>query len=281
MTEVSLVALRCRTSARTGALARGVDELSPLLAERLGVGARRIGSPSPGRAGGWEDDLRAAHGCLLEAGGQVDDALEEGRVPVLCADDCTVALSTLPTAARRRPDARLLWLDAHADLNTPRTTASGYLGGMALAGACGLWDAGFAGGADPERVVLVGARDVEPAERELLERLPLTAIGASVEALVATQNALDRAPVYVHLDLDVLDPEAFSAVELPAPGGLRPEKLYDLLEAVTDECELVGLEITAFCAPADELERRAAASTVLEAIEPLLAAVEERAHVHN
>ena len=79
----------------------------------------------------------------------------------------------------------------------------------------------------------------------------MTVIGASpVETLVAVKNALDGAPVYVHLDLDVLDPEIFPA-RFPAPGGFAPEKLFDLLEAVVDDCELVGVEVTSFEAPDD------------------------------
>lgn len=277
---VSLVALRCRTSDRTSALIAGVDELAPLVAERLGVEPRAIGSPSEPRAGAWEDDLRASRGCVLEAGGQVDDALDAGRLPVLLAGDCSVALTTLPTVARHRPEARILWLDAHGDFNTPATTTSGYLSGMALAGACGLWKTGFEGAVAPERVVLAGVRELEPAERDRLERSAVTVIGTSLETLVATQNALDREPVYVHLDLDVLDPESFPA-EFPAPGGLAPDKLYDLFEAIAGECEVVGLEVTAFCAPADAVERRAAARTALAAIEPLLEAVERGAHVSH
>jgi arginase family enzyme len=273
----SLVALRCRTSDRSEGPVRGVDALAPLVARRLGAEARPIGSPSPPRIAAWEEDLRDAAGCLLEAGGQVDDALEAGRVPILLAGECAIALATLPVVARTRPDARVLWLDGHADFNTPRTTESGYLSGMALSGACGLWPTGFDGGVAPERVVLAGVRDVDEEERRLLERSAATAIGASLETLVATQNALDRAPVYVHLDLDVIDPEAFPA-EFPAPGGLAPEKLYDLLEAVAGQCELVGLEVTAFCAPADELERAAAADTAARAIEPLLDAAVSGAH---
>ena len=178
---------------------------------------------------------------------------------MLLAAECSIALTTLPAVLAGRPDARVLWLDAHADFNTPDSTPSGYLGGMALAGACGLWDAGL--GREPippERVVLAGVRDLDPPEREALEGGPVTVIGASpVETLVAVKNALDGAPVYVHLDLDVIDPESFPA-QFPAPGGLAPDKLYDVLEAVVAESELVGMEVTAFEAPEDELERRAA-----------------------
>jgi arginase len=278
MTEVSLVALRCRTSDRTPGGARGVEALTSLLAKRLGTEPRAIGTTGEPRSARFDEDLRDSRGCLLEAGGQVDDALAAGRLPVLVAGDCSVALTTLPAALRHRPDARVLWLDAHADFNAPDTTTSGFLGGMCLAGACGVWDAGFGETIGSGRVVLAGVRDLDGGERRLLERSDATVIGASLETLVFAQNALDRAPVYLHLDLDVLDPKSFPA-QFPAPNGLEPDKLYDLLEAVAGECPLVGVEVTAFEAPEDELERQVAASTALHVLEPLLAAVEEEVDV--
>ena len=101
-------------------------------------------------------------------------------------------------------------------------------------------------------------RDLDPAEREALEAGPVTVIGASpVETLVAVSNALDRAPVYVHLDLDVIDPEQMPA-QFPAPDGLMAEKLFDVLEAVAETSELVGLEVTASSHPTTAEERQAA-----------------------
>ena len=276
---ISLVGLRCRTSDRTAGGSRGVDALAPLLGKRLGREPRMIGTPGEPRAARFEDDLRDSRGCLLEAGGQVDDALSGGNFPLLLAGDCSICLTTLPTVLGHRPDARVLWLDAHADYNIPETTPSGFLGGMCLAGACGEWETGLAGPIRPERVVLAGVRELDGGERELLERGDATVIGSSVvETLVAVQNALDAAPVYVHLDLDVLDPQVFPA-QFPAPGGLAPEKLYDLLEAVTEECELVGVEVTAFEAPEDPEEREEAAAVALHVLEPLLDAIPEEAHV--
>ena len=257
------VAMLCRISERAPHATR---ELAEALAEE----PRFIGSEDAPRTADWQDDLRDARGCLLEAGGQVDDALEAGRFPLLVAGDCSVALTTLAAVRRHRPDARVLWCDAHGDFNTPDTTASGFLGGMSLAGAVGLWDAGL--GVEPfpaDRVVMAGVRDLDAAERELLERSDVTVVGAGLDTLVAVQNALDRSPVYVHLDVDVLDPEHMPA-QFPVPGGLRPDKLYDLLEAVSDECEIVGVEVTAFV-DADH------ADTVASVLEPIL----KEAHVHH
>ena len=269
--SAAVIALQCRTSDRTPHAIRGVQTLAPLVGKRLGVEPRLIGSP-PTQTGAarFGDDLRESRGCLLEAGGQVDDALAAGRPPVLLAAECSVALTTLPAALRHRPEARVLWLDAHGDSNTPDTTESGYLGGMSLSAACGAWEHGLAEPIPAERVILAGVRDLDAEERVLLERSATTVIGASVvETLVAVKNALDGAPVYVHLDVDVLDPEELPA-QFPVPGGLSADKLYDLMEAVAEDSELVGLEVTSFEAPEDEDELADAAECVMRVIDPLL-----------
>jgi arginase len=259
----SVVGLRCRTSDQTPDAGLGVAALAPELAERLSVEARMIGTPGDPSHRRYDDDLADSRGCLLEAGGQVDDALAARRFPALVAGDCSIALTTLPALARNRPDAKVLWLDAHGDFNTPDTTPSGFLGGMCLAGACGHWDAGL--GQEPlpvERLVLCGVRDLDDAEREALERGRVTVIGAALETLVYAVNALDDAPVYVHLDLDVLDPEVMPA-RYPSGGGLSQEKLYDLLDAVAEACEVVGVEITC-------LEDPERAGLVADTVAPLL-----------
>ena len=267
---VSLVALRCRTADRFAGAPRGVEVLAPLVAGALGVEARFIGTPGEIRETRYDEDLREARGCLLEAGGQVDDALSGGRVPVIAAADCSIAVTTLPAVLRHRPDAMVLWLDAHGDYNTPDTSGSGYLGGMCLAGACGEWDVGLGDTIAADRLVLAGVRDLDSGERELLERSQATVIGASVvETLVAVKNALDGAPVFIHLDLDVLDPEEFPAV-FPTPGGLSSDKLYDLMEAVAEDSELVGIEVTAFEAPGDPDELADAAETAMRVLDPIL-----------
>ena len=268
---ISLVALRCRTADRFPGAPRGVEILAPLVGGALGVEPRFIGSPGEVRETRYDEDLTESRGCLLEAGGQVDDALSGGNTPVLLAADCAVAATTLPAVVRHRPDARILWLDGHGDYNTPATSGSGYLGGMCLSAATGEWDAGLIGDAvRADQVVLAGVRDLDPGERELLERSPVTVIGASpVETLVAAKNALEGAPVFVHFDTDVIDPEHFPAA-VPAPGGLHPDKLYDLFDSVLEDSELLGIEITNFDAPDDEEARAIATETAMHVLEPVL-----------
>ena len=225
------------------------------LADALGVEARFIGEPDEPRKQHWKAALQESRGCLLEAGGQVDDALAAGNFPLLIAGDCSIGLTTLAAVARHRPDARVLWLDTHGDFHTPETTQSDFLGGMALAGAVGLWDAGVAPAFPAARVVLAGVSDLDEPERGNIERSGATVVGAGLDTLVAVQNAIDSAPVYVHFDSYVLD-------------SIRAEKLYDLLEAVADESEIVGLQLN--------IEPEYVEGTV-GSIEPLL----KEAHVHN
>ncbi len=264
--DPAVIALCCRTSDRTAAGSVGAAALAAVLAERLVTTHRLVGSPAEGADSAWEEDLRDSRGCILEAGGQVEDAITGGRLPVLCAGDCTISLTTLPTVARLEPDARVLWLDAHGDFNTPQTTRSGFLGGMCLAGACGRWDAGFDGTLDPARVVMVGARDVEAGERAELDFAGVLRL----ERFSAIADAVDGRPLYVHLDLDVLDPEVFPA-RFPAPGGLSDDGLRRLLDEVCMAAgRVVGVEVTAFEAPDDAADRVRLAELAADAIMPLL-----------
>jgi arginase family enzyme len=228
-----LVALLCRTSDRDADGMLGAAALGEAL------GARAIGSPGTPRDTSYTEDLAEARGCLLEAGGQLDDAFEAGKVPVLLAGTCSICVSTLPIVARHHPDALILWLDAHADFNTPETSQSQFLGGMGLAGACGLWDTGFGAGLDPARVVMFGVRDVEGGERVLLERQGV----GTVDRPGALADLLDARKVFIHLDLDILDPEVLPS-GFPADGGLDFEQLRRLLDLVAGAADVIGAEVT-------------------------------------
>jgi arginase len=262
-----LIHLRCRTSDRTRGAGRGAATLAAELGGRYGVQAREIGSPEPPRPGHFSDDLRDSRGCILEAGGQVEDALADGEFPVLLASDCSVSLTTFAGVLVHEPHARFLWLDAHGDFNTPDTTPSGYLGGMCLAAACGRWDAGFPAAVDPARVVLCGVRDLDGGERVELER-------AGVLPPIRPSQApelLRGHPVYVHLDMDVLDPGILPA-QFPAPHGLSDAGLRSLVAEVSAAARIVGIEVTAFEAPDGAEDRARLARLIGDCLAPMVPA---------
>ena len=260
--RASVVAMRCRAGAPEGPTARGVEQLSQSIGRLTGAPPRPIGSfaPVPSHYG---EDLAASRGCLLEAGGQVEDAIGAGARPVLVAGDAAIGLATLPALCAQRADARVLWLSSRASFHTPQTSPDGALAGMALAGACGRWGTGFEGSIAGDRVVLCGADDLAAAEREPLAAAGVTVIGSTLETLVFLQNALDGGAAYVHLGLDVLG----SAGD---DGALSQEKLFDLLDAVADSCEVLGLEVIGMVAPDGDEAARGAADEVAALLAPLL-----------
>ena len=257
---LSVTVLRCRTSDRTHGGALGAEALGVA----LDPDARLVGTRGEARIANWDDDLRDSRGCLLEAGGQVDDMLAAGRFPVLTSSDCSICMTTFHALIRHRPLARVLWLDAHGDFNTPDTTPSGFLGGMCLSAACGRWDAGFEPSIEPGRVLMCGVRDLDPGERVLVETA-----GVPIARPSEVADALRDQEVYIHLDLDVLDPDILPA-QFPVPHGLSDTGLRTLFGEVTRASTVVGLEITAFEAPEDDEERARRVALIASILGPLL-----------
>jgi arginase len=207
--------LRARTSDRTNGAGAGAEALARVL------GGAIVGEAEPGVPRDWHADLETSRPVLAAAAAA---AAEQG---VITASDCTICIGTFPAVVAREPSVRFLWLDAHGDFNTPDTTPSGFLGGMCLSAACGVWTDGRV---DPARVHMVGVRDLDEDEREVVAR-------AGVRMGVPHHG-----PIYVHLDCDVLDPSVHRA-QFPVPGGMGLEGLGALLAGLGDR--VVGVEVTA------------------------------------
>jgi arginase len=257
---MSVTVLRCRTSDRTSGGALGAEALGVA----LDPDARLVGTAGEARIANWDEDLRDSRGCILEAGGQVDDMLTAEHFPVLTSSDCTICMTTFQAVIRHRSNARVLWLDAHGDFNTPDTTPSGFLGGMCLSAACGRWDSGFEPSIEPGRVLMCGVRDLDPGERVLVETAGVANLRPSEVA-----NALRGEDVYIHLDLDVLDPEILPS-QFAVPRGLSDTGLRTLLGEVRRSSTVIGLEITAFEAPQDDEERARRVALIASILGPLL-----------
>ncbi|MFF3920562.1 arginase family protein [Streptomyces sp. NPDC001852] len=246
---------------RAPALPAGCRALSLLAAEVLDAPVREIEVAS---ANGDRDGRIAHHAALTTNFKAQRTALSEAAGPVLTiGGDCSVELAPLE-AARRRHGARLtaLWFNAHADLNTPETSPSGAFHGMVLRAAFGDGDQALV--ADPPlakwQVALFGVRNLDAAEQELLPIIRHTSLDGPRE-------------LYLHIDLDVLDPAEFSGLNCPEPGGLTIEELAAAIRSLTADASglrrpIVGAGITE-CVTADPAELRKL-TPVLEAVGTLL-----------
>ncbi|MEW6336481.1 MAG: arginase [Acidobacteriota bacterium] len=183
-------------------------------------------------------------------------ALPPEVFPIALGGDHSIAMGSVPGASRGERTG-VVWIDAHADFNVPETSPSGNIHGMPLAALCGLGEASLAsiGGAvpavRPEDVAIVGARSVDPGERELLRRLGVSVwtmkevdrqgIPRIADEIVARMRHLPR--VHVSLDADALDPEVAPGVGTPVPGGLTYREAHLLMELLHDARVATSLDL--------------------------------------
>ena len=194
--------------------------------------------------------------CELIAA-RVADATRRGATPLVLGGDHSVALGTLGGLASVHGAGGVLWIDAHSDINTPETSPSGNVHGMALAAALGLAGPGFESEAwplpavDPKRVALVGTRLLDDGERALLRDAGVRVFTMSEIDRIgierAVRESLDRVagPGFVHvsLDMDVLDPEIAPGVGTPVRGGLTYREAHLALELVAESGVAGSLEV--------------------------------------
>jgi arginase len=224
--------------------------------ERLGhrVELHRV---RPSRA--EPEELNAVLELNRALAAQVRAAAQVGSAPLVLAGCCNSALGTLGALAGE--DIGVIWFDAHGDFNTPATSPSGFLDGMGLSLCAGLCHReplnrfGLLRPVAPARIAHIGGRDFDPGERDALERLGGQVVTASrlrqgrVEAeLTPILNQLGSrvSEVYLHVDIDVLDPERYPANQFPAPGALMLEELIAALEMIGSRLQVRAAALTAY-----------------------------------
>jgi len=188
----------------------------------------------------------------------VADVVGNGALPLVLGGDHSIALGTLAGLRRAAGEpGGGIWIDAHGDLNTPGTSPSGNVHGMPLAAALGLAGEGFSHPAlelpavDPGRVVLLGVRSLDPAERVLIRETGIRAITMTEIDRIgierAVLEAIDRAsgPGFVHvsLDLDAIDPEVAPGVGTPVQGGLTYREAHLACEDLAESGLVGSLEL--------------------------------------
>lgn len=203
-------------------------------------------------------EIAAANRALAE---RVEASLEAGAVPVVLGGDHSIAIGSIAGvsawARARDRDVGLLWFDAHADLNTPETTPSGNIHGMPLAVALGHGDpvltgiGGFSPKVKEHRVVLIGARDLDRGERELIGETGIRVftmreideqgiVPVLEEALaIVGEGTLG---FHVSLDMDFIDPHFAPGVGTTVKGGFDYREGHLALEMVSDSDGMLSID---------------------------------------
>lgn len=235
------------TEPRFAGLGAAPAALGGSMVERLRP-AKRVRIPFQPRDR-WLSASRETCRTLADA---VGASLDAGALPVVVGGECTLVAGTITGALGREPDLILLYFDAHADFHTLATTPSHHVGGMCLAHVCGrtvaplLWPGVRT--IDDRRVALVGGRQLDAGESRNLTasrvtRIPLSAEHPDAPGLLAFVR---RQPVWLHIDVDILDPSVMPAVTRPVPGGVALDALGSLLHGVAAVAEIRGLELCGY-----------------------------------
>jgi len=187
----------------------------------------------------------------------VTQALRVDFFPLVLGGDHSIAFGTLGGLARVHGVGGVLWIDAHGDLNTPETSPSGNVHGMALAAALGLVGDGLESDAwtlpavDPRRIALVGVRSLDPSERAFVREHDLRVYTMSDIDRIGVERAIRESlshiagPGFVHVsvDMDVIDPDVAPGVGTPVRGGLSYREAHLAMELVAESGLLGSLEI--------------------------------------
>jgi arginase len=185
----------------------------------------------------------------------VSEAVADRRFPFVLAVNCFTSLGTVTGIGR---DVGVVWFDAHGDFHTPDSTPTGFLDGMGLAMLTGDgWHELRKGlrAVPAQNVLLVAARDLEPTEIARVQASELRRADAETFEAALDELATRIDAVYLHIDLDVLDPSVARANVLSVEGGLDVAQLEQALSAIQSRFEIAAAALTAYD-PSQDRESR-------------------------
>ena len=188
---------------------------------------------------------------------QVTNALRANEFPLILGGDHSIALGSISGVANVHREVGIIWVDAHADFNTEETTPSGNIHGMVLAALAGLGNpllthvGGWAPKLDPNNIVVIGARDLDPGEQKLLRTHHVHVFTMSDIDRFGISEVLRRAiaiagqhhAIHLSLDMDSLDPREAPGVGTPVRGGLSYREAHLAMEMISDSQHLVSMDV--------------------------------------
>lgn len=263
----NMIVSQGRIADRASGMIDGARLTAEALEKKHGVKGEYIGKSSPAENDRWPESLEKSRSTLQLLNNSISEKIKETYPIVLISNTCSASLATLPVVSNFHKDAIIIWIDAHGDFNTPSTSDSGYLGGMVVSAACGLWDSGYGSGLKSSQVLILGARDIDPPERKLLDKHSIKVIPPN---RCNTEEILDfirDKPIWIHIDWDVLEP-GYLPADYIVPDGLYPDKIKEILTAVSAN-PILGIELAEFNATKDITENNKAIDKILDMVSPI------------
>lgn len=200
------------------------------------------------------DQVAEANKRLAE---MVDQEVEKGAFPLILGGDHSIAIGSLAGVSRHYENLGVIWYDAHGDLNTEETSPSGNIHGMPLAVSLGLGHSkltdilGYSPKVKPENIVIIGARSLDPGEKELIKEKGIKVYTMHEVDRKGMSHVMEEAISYLKertdgmhlsLDLDGLDPSEAPGVGTPEIGGLTYRESHLAMEMIAEAGILTSAE---------------------------------------
>lgn len=210
---------------------------------------------------------------------KVSEVISNKRFPLVLGGDHSIAIGTLAGLAKNYENLGVIWYDAHADMNTEETSPSGNIHGMPLAVSMGLGHADlvnihdYAPKVKPENVVIIGARSVDPGERELIKEKGMKVFTMHEIDKLGMTEVMNQAMwylrdrevdgVHLSLDLDGLDPLYTPGVGTPVPGGISYRESHLAMEMLASSNLITSAEFVEVNPILDEKNKTADVAVAL------------------
>jgi arginase len=206
----------------------------------------------PIRESAASDDQHAKYFGVIqtvcdELAAVIEGAVHAGGTPIVLGGDHSIAMGTLAGLKRARGQAPgLVWIDAHADINSPESSSTGNVHGMPL------WFALKSGFAEPEHTVQIGLRDVDEGEKQMLREWGVRAFSMSDVDKLGMVNVMEQAreiaggggrSIHVSFDMDGIDPSEAPGTGTPVKGGLSYREAHLVMEMLFDSGQLGSIEM--------------------------------------
>jgi arginase len=239
----------------TGLIAR-LRELGHTVRDRgdvpIPIRDEAVPEPLPGNT--YVEEITRICNAVYTLGRRV---IEKGDFPLFVGGDHSIAVGTVAAAASDKDSLGLIWVDAHGDFNTPDTSPSGNIHGMPLAILMGeghpdMVNVGRQGPKVlPENVVMIGLRDIDPAEKKRLKTSGVKVFtmrdideqGISTVANKAVMKFAHMKRIHLTLDMDALDPVEAPGVGTPVPGGITYREAHLLMEILADTGKVGSMDL--------------------------------------
>lgn len=191
---------------------------------------------------------------------ETDAIVKRGNIPLFIGGDHSAAMGTVSGVTNNYQDIGVIWVDSHSDINTDETTITGNIHGMPVSAILGYGEEKLVNiyhsktKVLPQNVVIFGARDIDPLEKEIIEQLnvkvysyeEIVCRGLDVCLNEVKEYLSHTTKLHISFDLDSMNPDIIKGVSVPVKDGFTQQDVYSIFDYLLDEFSVSSIDIVEY-----------------------------------